>query len=434
MYNERYRYFFKLFLATVLLASVPEIVSAQYNSIDSATTSGAKPSPHPKPTPKPKPTPTPLPKPDGESDWTGATSTAWNTGSNWTPFGGTPGGAPPVAGDVAWFKVVAGVSPSLATPVSIAGLYFSSTGSSGYSIVETATGAFTLTGSATDVSGAEISNATAVAIGANNTSGTNSIAVPITLAPSLGTTSTIFQAGGGTLNISGAISDGGGGIGISKTGGGTLTLSGASTYTGATTVNDGTLGLDNNNTTTARLAGTSNITVNSGGTLLLAQSGGTPSNDRINDGATMTLNGGTFNTGGLSEHGASNNAAGIGALTLQSSSIIDMGSGASIIAFADSHLASWSGTLSIYNWTGTPVTGSGTDQLYFGTDATGLTTTQVGEITFYSDSGTTSLGGATILADGEVVVAPEPSTWLAATLALGAFGYTLRKRSVRIRR
>ena len=177
-----------------------------------------------------------------------------------------------------------------------------------------------------------------------------------------------------------------------------------------------------------QLSGTGAITVNSGGTLAFT---GTTGTDRINNSATMTLNGGTFNTGGLSEHGASNNTAGIGALTLQSNSIIDMGSGASIVAFADSHLASWTGTLSIYNYSGTPVTGNGTDQLYFGTDASGLTSAQVGEIAFFSDSGTTSLGGATILADGEVVVAPEPSTWMGAALALGAVVFTQRRRLLR---
>jgi autotransporter-associated beta strand protein len=241
----------------------------------------------------------------------------------------------------------------------------------------------------------------------------------------------LFTVGGATgkdIAISSVISSTGG---LTKTGADVLTLTGANTYSGATTINasGGTLKIDNNNNTTARLASTSGITVNSGGTLLLAQSGGTASNDRINNAATMKLNGGTFNTGGLSEHGASNNTAGIGALTLQSSSIIDMGSGASIVAFANSSSASWSGTLSIYNWSGTPYTGGGTDQLYFGNDATGLTGTQLGEIQFYSDSGTTLYGGlVTILSTGEVVAVPEPSTWIGGALTLGAIGFMQRRR------
>jgi hypothetical protein len=145
----------------------------------------------------------------------------------------------------------------------------------------------------------------------------------------------------------------------------------------------------------------------------------------------MTLGGGTFNTGGLSEHGLNNNSAGIGALTLQSSSVIDLANSASIIAFANSSGATWSGTLSIYNWSGTPLTGGGTDQLYFGNDATGLTLGQLADFQFYSDAGLTPyLAGAVILADGEVVptAIPEPSTWIGAALALAAVGVMGRKR------
>ena len=240
--------------------------------------------------------------------------------------------------------------------------------------------------------------------------------------------------------ISGAIVDnltGTNNTSLSKTGTGTWTLSGANIYTGTTTVSGGTLAIDNNNTTTPRLAGTTSIIVNSGGTLLLVQGVTNPSNDRINDAAGMTLNaaGSTtaaFNTGGLSEHGANNNTPGIGALTLSSSSIIDLSNGASIIAFANSSAKTWTGTLSIYNWSGTPITGNGTDQVYFGSDATGLNATQLNQISFYSDSGTTFLGTGIFGTDldGEVVptAVPEPSTWIGAALALGAVGVTQRKR------
>lgn len=59
--------------------------------------------------------------------------------------------------------------------------------------------------------------------------------------------------------MSGVISDGGSGGSLIKVGAGTLTLGGANTYTGATTVNAGTLAV------TGSLA--SLVTVNSGGTL-----------------------------------------------------------------------------------------------------------------------------------------------------------------------
>ena len=234
--------------------------------------------------------------------------------------------------------------------------------------------------------------------------------------------------------LSGVIGSSGGGL--IKTGTGILQLTNANTYTGATQVSAGTLSLDNNNTTTARLANTSNITVNSGGTLLLAQSGGTSSIDRVNDSATITLNGGTFNTGGLSEYTVGSVKPGIGALTLSSSSIIDLASGASILAFANSSGPTWSGTLSIYNWSGTLIAGNGTDQVYFGTDNTGLTGTQLGQISFYSGAGTGFLGSATWGSDldGEVVPlapVPEPSTWIAAALAVGVVGWSVVRKKLK---
>jgi type VI secretion system secreted protein VgrG len=254
----------------------------------------------------------------------------------------------------------------------------------------------------------------------NSGAGLTTISTNLTLSGSSQTVAVNNAAG---LVINGGV---GGTIGLTKTGSGTLTLAGTTTYTGTTTINAGTL----NAGATGALGGTSNVVINGSGTTLLLS--GSATTDRINNTSTMTLNGGTINTAGLSERNLAGAIVtpGMGALTLSSNSIIDLGAGASIIAFANSSAQTWLGTLSIYNWTGTPVAGGGTDQLYFGTDSTGLTLPQLSQISFYSDSGTTFLGtgGFTIGMDGELGPVPEPSTWVAAALAFVYIGFTQRRR------
>jgi autotransporter-associated beta strand protein len=254
---------------------------------------------------KPKPTPSP----DGESDWNGTVSSDFNTAGNWTAVSGS---APPTTGDVGWLKSTpANKSINLSSSVSIAGLYFNGTGASGYSITSSNTStAFTLTASGSTI-GTETSDTTAVAIGAENTSGTNTISAPITLAPSTGSTSTISQATGGTLTISGVIS--GSGITLDKTSGGTLVLSGANTYSGGTTVDAGIVQMSGSGT----LGSTSSTLTMSGGNLqlngtnqtvgALNGSGGTISNDS-NGASTSTLTVGSGDTSGsfsgtITDHG-----------------------------------------------------------------------------------------------------------------------------------
>jgi fibronectin-binding autotransporter adhesin len=76
-------------------------------------------------------------------------------------------------------------------------------------------------------------------IDSQKTSGTNTISAKV----GLGSTQTWTVAAGGTLAVSGAITDFGGGHGLTKAGGGTLTLSGTNTYSGGTTINAGTVNI-----------------------------------------------------------------------------------------------------------------------------------------------------------------------------------------------
>ena len=217
-----------------------------------------------------------------------AGNTDFNAGTSWLS------GMAPGAGDVAAFSSAKIVNPNLSASVSLSALYFSGTGASGYTLTRSSSQTLTLTGYATSI-GAETGDANAVAIGAENTSGTNTISVPITLAPASGSTSTIFQATGGTLVINGAIS--GSGIGLTKTGGGELDLTGnsttANTYSGLTTVSAGTLGLGKAASTNA-FGG--DLLIN-GGTVIYSAS----NNNQIRDAAKVTLTSGGFTVGGVTE-------------------------------------------------------------------------------------------------------------------------------------
>ena len=220
--------------------------------------------------------------------------------------------------------------------------------------------------------------------------------------------------------------------GITKTGAGKVTLSGVDGYTGTTTVSNGTLAIDSGASGTGRLAGTSGITVNTGGTLLLAQSG-TASTDRINNAATLTLAGGTFNLGDKSEGAAG--TVGLGSLTLSASSTLDFGSNTAqgnVIEFA-AGVTHTAGTLAITDWNGTLFTGNGSERLLFaGTlGAAGSFDQQFAQnaVSFNGVQGYSAVQfGTGAGAYYEITAVPEPTTWFAAFGLLGLVGYRERKR------
>jgi autotransporter-associated beta strand protein len=195
-------------------------------------------------------------------------------------------------------------------------------------------------------------------------------------------------------------------------------------YIGSTTINGGILRAN-----VGSLVQTSNpIQVNGGGTLLLFGDG-----RHIGANTGVTLNGGTFDTGGVSEPNTVGQS--IGALTLSANSTIDLGNGSSILNFAASNNQTWSGIVSILNWTGTLATGGGTDQLRFGNGVLSLTPGQLLEIQFVDPAGLAPGTYSAIYAssaDGEIVPSlvpiPEPSTWLVGILTAGAIATSQRRR------
>lgn len=205
--------------------------------------------------------------------------------------------------------------------------------------------------------------------------------IPITLLTAAAHTFAVSGSNTTTVNSNSIIS--GATFGITKTGTGTLILGAANTYTGATTVSQGRVEI--------------------------------AAADRLADASTMSLGGGTFATGGFNET--------LGALGMTASSSIDMGTGASVLSYANSN-GTWTGVLTIENWSGS-TDGGGTDQLRFGTDGTGLSAAQLGQIQFAGFP----LGAQIIAAGpnaGEVVPIPEPGAGI--LFALAATGLSRRRR------
>jgi hypothetical protein len=128
-------------------------------------------------------------------------------------------------------------------------------------------------------------------------------------------------------------------------------------------------------------------------------------------------------TGGMTELRARR----AGTLTLNGDATIDLGTGASILRLANSASALWApAALTIAGWSGS-VDGLGQDEVFFGTNANGLTALQLSQIRFLDPLGfAPGIYGAKLLPTGELVVIPEPSSLT--LLLAGAAGLMVRRR------
>jgi autotransporter-associated beta strand protein len=232
----------------------------------------------------------------------------------------------------------------------------------------------------------------------------------INLAGSSAAANEISVATGDTTYIASALT---GSNGMTKAGAGTLTLNGTNTYTGATIVSGGTLQANAANS----LQSTTSINITSGDSLLVSAS------NAVNDSAAINLEGGTLALSG------NNRSDVMGALTLTSNSVIDMGEGTGNVWLSFNNLAQIltpTTQLNIWNYT------FGVDHIYFHGSTTEIgNATSLANVNFYSGAGTGFLSNG-FLSGPELhsAVVPEPEVYATAVLLLLGFGvhYYRQKR------
>jgi autotransporter-associated beta strand protein len=264
-----------------------------------------------------------------------------------------------------------------------------------------------------DLNGTNYSTAEPLTANGNGTGGgaiVNNVATDATFAgPITLGSGTVIAGGQAKINLTNTI-DGTGSLTIGGGSGGVV--SGAMSMAGALVVSG-------NWTISGVNSYTGSTTVGNTRVLLLGASGVIP------DASSVILTGGTLQTGATT--GFSETA---GTLQLATnSSTIALGTGVHTLTFADSHLVTWTvaKTLTITGWTGDATTGATGGRIFFGSSDAGLTSTQLGQITFSGYA-----AGAQILSTGEIVPASLAAPTLTAAVGAtvdGAFDVTFTDNS-----
>ncbi len=190
--------------------------------------------------------------------WNNTGTTDFNLGTNWTP--GLPGTA-----DRGIFDGAVVNQPALSANITMSGITFNATTTSGY-LLSSTSGSLTLTSTS-------IGN-TLAAIRANNTSGTNTISAPIILGQAAASGAGFLQTSAGTLAITGNISSTNNISGLTLSGpSGKFILSGNNTYSGNTTIGAASIVLNINSATAissgALVAGNTGTIDNSSGSAII---------------------------------------------------------------------------------------------------------------------------------------------------------------------
>ena len=177
---------------------------------------------------------------------------------------------------------------------------------------------------------------------------------------------------------------------LTVSGTGTVVLSGRLTNTGGLISNATMVTLEHN---ANNYSGTT--TVNSGSELRL-----NPSSTGATFASPIVLNGGTLSTTSIVTN---RTISSVSTLGLTASSTLKLSATAHTLTFAASNDASWTAaaTINITNWAGSYNGTAGTSgRIFIGSNASGLTATQLSQITFFDG---TNYYQATLLSTGELV-------------------------------